>query len=516
MASKDLVEKKKEIVAKLSALDLSQEDELREVLKALVNLTAGYYKLLENDDYKLLYDFVMSKTKFIDYETGICTRCWYAVNNFNEMVKCKQCGLPIRRKFSIYLNKPTDLFFCSSQHANANIEYQEKLSRIKKLKLRKLSLASDFPPECIIKYNNEQIEYDDNMNEKLKHFYECHKKNFKCWIDKDPELKAYLFKKSYPLDFTNLNVETRAYWVVHKLQEIPRCKTCGRQLDFQNVKFSKGFKDFCSSECTYKQNRNDKIIHFINSKKCYDKILTSPTTEILFDLDEFSKFKDDNLHAFKCRCKICKTEFENKFDLNFYAREGNKQSYFRCPKCFPFLNQHSSKGERELNQFLHNILPSSKIQVHNRKEIHPYELDIFVKDLKIAFEFNGVYWHSLEYNKHNDINMEYEKTRMCEKLGLKIVHIWEDDWKEKQDEVKDMIKTVLFDKEAILALSKKNNDGFIIIDRSIFNKSSLPVNLVVDEVIEPTLTSRHHVKTEKIFHTWNCGYFKCHLIPASM
>lgn len=133
-ANKDLVEKKKEIVAKLNVLDISQENELREVLKELINLTNGYYKLLENNDYKLLYDFIMNKTKFIDYETGICTRCWYVVNNFNELVKCKQCGIPIKRKFSIYLNKPTDLFFCSSQHANANVEYQEKLSKIKKTK----------------------------------------------------------------------------------------------------------------------------------------------------------------------------------------------------------------------------------------------------------------------------------------------------------------------------------------------------------------------------------------------
>lgn len=96
-------------------------------------------------------------------------------------------------------------------------------------------------------------------------------------------------------------------------------------------------------------------------------------------------------------------------------------------------------------------------------------------------------------------------------MVLKIVHIWEDEWKEKQDEVKNTIKTILFDKEAILTISKKNNNGFIVVDRSIFNKSSLPENLIVDETIEPTLTLRHHIKGDKTFHTWNCGYFKCHL-----
>ena len=30
----------------------------------------------------------------------------------------------------------------------------------------------------------------------------------------------------------------------------------------------------------------------------------------------------------------------------------------------------------------------------NKKIINPYELDIYLPDSKLAFEFNGLYWHS--------------------------------------------------------------------------------------------------------------------------
>jgi len=64
------------------------------------------------------------------------------------------------------------------------------------------------------------------------------------------------------------------------------------------------------------------------------------------------------------------------------------------------------------------------------------ELDIYIPDLKLAFEFNGVYWHN-EVNKDN--NYHLNKTEECEKLGIQLIHIWEDDWLYKQDIVKSLI-----------------------------------------------------------------------------
>ena len=72
----------------------------------------------------------------------------------------------------------------------------------------------------------------------------------------------------------------------------------------------------------------------------------------------------------------------------------------------------------------------------NRKIIKPHELDIYLPELKLAFEFNGLYWHS-ELNKPKDYHNT--KTEMCLEKGIQLIHIWEDDWNYKQDIVKSMI-----------------------------------------------------------------------------
>jgi hypothetical protein len=77
-----------------------------------------------------------------------------------------------------------------------------------------------------------------------------------------------------------------------------------------------------------------------------------------------------------------------------------------------------------------------EILFNNRNIISPYELDIYLPDLKIAFEFNGLYWHS-ELNK--DKNYHFNKTELCENSDIMLIHIWEDDWQLKNNIVKSII-----------------------------------------------------------------------------
>ena len=67
-------------------------------------------------------------------------------------------------------------------------------------------------------------------------------------------------------------------------------------------------------------------------------------------------------------------------------------------------------------------------------------MDVYLPELKIAFEFNGLYWHN-ELNKEN--NYHLNKTELCEQNGIQLIHIYEDDWIYKQDIVKSMISNKL-------------------------------------------------------------------------
>lgn len=53
------------------------------------------------------------------------------------------------------------------------------------------------------------------------------------------------------------------------------------------------------------------------------------------------------------------------------------------------------------------------------------DIDIYLPELKIGFECNGLYQHS---EKFKDNNYHFKKTEHFKEKGIKIIHIWEDDW----------------------------------------------------------------------------------------
>lgn len=94
------------------------------------------------------------------------------------------------------------------------------------------------------------------------------------------------------------------------------------------------------------------------------------------------------------------------------------------------LRQFRSFPEIEITNFIKTIYDGSII-TNIRTIITPYELDIYLPDLKFAMEFDGTFWHTKD-EKHKDI--------LCNKLGIDLIHIWEEDWVSNRNEVLDMIK----------------------------------------------------------------------------
>lgn len=107
-----------------------------------------------------------------------------------------------------------------------------------------------------------------------------------------------------------------------------------------------------------------------------------------------------------------------------------------CPKCASF----GSKAEKELGDFLKNIYTDTIIE-KNRKILKNYlELDFYIPKLKIAFEYNGTYWHNERYI---DKNYHLNKTEQCEQKGIQLIHIYEYDWHIKKNIILSYIKFLL-------------------------------------------------------------------------
>lgn len=83
-----------------------------------------------------------------------------------------------------------------------------------------------------------------------------------------------------------------------------------------------------------------------------------------------------------------------------------------------------SKLEDELCEYIKTLTTHEVIQ-SDRSVLNGRELDIYIPDLKLAIEFNGVYWHS---EMHKDERYHQQKTLDCLKQGVRLIHIFEYEW----------------------------------------------------------------------------------------
>ena len=64
------------------------------------------------------------------------------------------------------------------------------------------------------------------------------------------------------------------------------------------------------------------------------------------------------------------------------------------------------------SKFVEDMLIKNNIDFlkNTRKQIPPYEIDIYIPSLKVGFEINGNFWHS-EIGGHRDKTYHITKTK---------------------------------------------------------------------------------------------------------
>lgn len=108
-----------------------------------------------------------------------------------------------------------------------------------------------------------------------------------------------------------------------------------------------------------------------------------------------------------------------------------------CPDCA--AANRVSKGEQEIADWLTSL--GLTVNQSVRGLIGRHELDIFLPDLMVAVEFNGLYWHSTKVR--SDPSYHYKKWKACHDLGITLHQVWEDDWYNRKDAVKNTILSMI-------------------------------------------------------------------------
>ena len=118
-----------------------------------------------------------------------------------------------------------------------------------------------------------------------------------------------------------------------------------------------------------------------------------------------------------------------------------------CPKC---TNNGVSKGELEVLDWVRSLgFEASSKRFKFEYGSRPYQVDIFIPSLNLGIEYCGLYWHSGKPRFYHQ-----NKTQSCEKLGVRLITIFEDEWKSRQGQVKNFLKSVMKITEKVIYARK--------------------------------------------------------------
>lgn len=188
---------------------------------------------------------------------------------------------------------------------------------------------------------------------------------------------------------------------------------------------------------------------------------------------------DNDTKMFKLKCKKCGLEFSIVRHMINYNFRNNRRF---CPKC-DFKNMtFRSIEEQDLGNFINSLY--KKEIVYNRKYAG-LEFDICLPEEKIAFDYNGIYWHSTAAGKTEEYHIN--KKIMAKEQGFKLFYVWEDLWinEETRKIIESNIKRLLgiynktiYAKECIIKEIDINDTESIKSFRTFLYKNDLEGNIL--------------------------------------
>lgn len=322
------------------------------------------------------------------------------------------------------------------------------------------------------------------------------------WFSKNyPEEYSKII--TYP---PNINIETsfkeKIWFYYNKLIKRPECKTCGNEIKFRE-RFDVPYGEFCSLNCinenkdemtkrqkktfqkkygidfypqhkdfmdkqkktklerygdenynNLRKNKETKLIRYGDEKYCNHSSYEKTCIE-KYGIKNFSKttlFSDIINEKFKQIYEQLKIKNVNKNELEIFCEKCNEnyrilkhQLFGRlkcetelCTICNPIGQAQRSGHEKKLSEFL-TLLDVEHIPSY-RKLKNGKEIDIFIPHSNLGIEIDGLYWHNELFT---DPDYHLKKTNECRKQEIDLIHIFEDEWIQKNEIIKSIIKNRL-------------------------------------------------------------------------
>ena len=376
-------------------------------------------------------------------------------------VCCKVCGKLIKVDLARDGKQ-----YCSHKCAATS---PERLEKVKKTSLERYGVENAFQSKeiqekqkktCVEKYGVENVFQNEEIKDKIKQTnLERYGVEF---VQQSEEIKERAKKTNlerYGVEYSSQRQEVKEKTIKTNLERY------GAKAPAQNKQVVEKMKETCleryGADCSLKNSEVDKKRKTTWFSGHYNYIIEK-WKEYLIPMFSIEEYQGRD-KIYKWKCVKCGNEFESHMDITRQIING--VGYMpRCLTCFPIKYGKSLK-EKEVLGFVKSIYCGEIIE-NDRNVLNGKELDIYIPSKKFAIEFDGLFYHN-DNSKDNDYHLF--KTEQCERQGIQLIHIFEDEWINKRKIVEDRIKSILgiFDKKIyarkcqIKSLSSKESNEFL-------------------------------------------------------
>lgn len=401
-------------------------------------------KYLTSDYYK----YVVSQTSFLDEiysDVKLWQRRYHIINNIDHILTCPLCGRPraVKTDRAGYM-KTCDDPTCIGQGRSLSKKKSDK----DKYGTDNYFITEEYKQKsrqtCLKKYGVEHIGQAKEVKDKIKKKTDknreerlvrqkANKKDYKDLCLEKYGVEHYqqskVFKqKSRQTCFEKYGVEHYAQTEEWKQKTK---NTLNKKYGVDNVGQLEKFKEKSRQTCIerYGVDSFSKSSEF--NKRIEDNFIKILKRDGYIDKGyKYIKYISKTNHLLEC--PYCGQQFVSSTDSSYNNRRRLGQEI--CTNCNPIQKGYSI-AEKELLDYVSSIYSGTIIE-NDRSVIIPYELDIYLPELHLAIEFNGLYWHNEE---HVSSNYHRMKSDMCKELGVHLIHVFEDDWVNKQSIIKSVI-----------------------------------------------------------------------------
>lgn len=448
----------------MEVIDVKSKEDLKEFLLVSNNgsnnfFKEGYFKKVFPDFYYKIIDFHLSN---FNCEFKFAQKIYHYIYDMKELPKCIVCGKYIlgfksfKSGYCVCCSKecsgksPSRKYKISKAHLNRSVEDIEHSN-----KKRETTCLKKYNTTNVSKIDEVKSKIHDSILNRTEEEKELTTKKLKdAWFSKSQEEIDCILEKRKKTNSKKTKEEKRK---IYEKNLKTRIENYGSLEESYRMAYNKGKETNNEKYGVDNYFQMDSVIEI--SKKRWDKYRQEKFENVI------EYIKETDSYICKCcddTCNLCKNKIYTITTRNYLNRV--RYGYDIKDICTIKNPIGEYKGRSKLQENIFEYIKTiyDGVVIFNSRNLlitgcgKKIEIDIFIPEKNIAFEVNGDFWHMnpkiYDENDFNDKTSETAKEiwdrdeykkKVCESMNISYNVIWEYDWKNNNEYIKEKIKNIL-------------------------------------------------------------------------